>query len=191
MAIEILEVGPEYLPDYSRIPIRFEVRSVFDVELVDGGLGGIQFHERTVEPHVKDYDELESPEDWPRRFDLRNWGFFLARDGADLVGAAALAFNTAGVHMLEERPDLPVLWDIRVRPEVRGRGVGRALFDHAGRWARARGCTRMKAETQNINVPACRFYREMGGDLGVIHRFAYAAMPPVAGEVMLNWYFNL
>ncbi|MBI3739988.1 MAG: hypothetical protein HY258_13155 [Chloroflexi bacterium] len=49
----------------------------------------------------------------------------------------------------------------------------------------------MKIETQNVNVPACRFYRAMECELGNIHRFGYAAIPAVAGEVMLNWYFNL
>lgn len=191
MPITIVEVGPERLSEYAQIPIRFEVHSIFDVELMDGGLGGIVLHERKVTPYIKDYDEWEPSVDWPRQFDVSNWGFFLARDGDQNIGAAAVAFNTNGVHMLEERSDLAVLWDIRVRPEVRGRGIGRMLFEYAAQWSRQRGCKQMKIETQNVNVPACRFYRAMGCDLGNIHRFAYAAIPAVAGEVMLNWYFNL
>jgi hypothetical protein len=49
----------------------------------------------------------------------------------------------------------------------------------------------MKIETQNINVPACRFYQRMGAQLGEIHRFGYAEVPSVAHEVMLNWYLEL
>ena len=49
----------------------------------------------------------------------------------------------------------------------------------------------MKIETQNTNVPACRFYQRMGARLGEIHRFGYVAVPAVAGEVMLNWYIKL
>ncbi|MCL4527998.1 MAG: GNAT family N-acetyltransferase [Chloroflexi bacterium] len=192
MPIQINEINPALLDEYSRIPIRFEVKSIFAVELVDGGLGGILLHEKNVTPYSNDYDAHgKTPSDWPHLFDVKNWGFFLAHDGNENVGAAAIAFNTNGVHMLEERSDLAVLWDIRVRPEVRGRGVGKKLFEHAANWSRQGGCHQMKIETQNVNVAACRFYRRMGCELGNIHRFGYAAIPAVSDEVMLNWYFNL
>jgi len=42
----------------------------------------------------------------------------------------------------------------------------------------------MKVETQNINVPACSFYRRMGCTLGSIDRFAYAELPD---EAQLIW----
>jgi hypothetical protein len=42
----------------------------------------------------------------------------------------------------------------------------------------------LKAETQNINVPACRLYAKHGFVLGVINRYAYAALPD---EVELIW----
>jgi GNAT superfamily N-acetyltransferase len=49
-----------------------------------------------------------------------------------------------------------------VRPEVRSSGVGSALFRAAEDWSRRRGCRTLKVETQNINLPACRFYVHMG-----------------------------
>jgi GNAT superfamily N-acetyltransferase len=91
--------------------------------------------------------------------------------------------------MLESRKDLAVLWDIRVCPEYRGAGI--PLFRYAAEWSRKRGCTQLKIETQNVNVPACRFYQRMGAYLGEIHRFGYAGIPSVSHEVMLNWYFDL
>jgi GNAT superfamily N-acetyltransferase len=145
--------------------------------------------EEGVEPYTKNYDRDETPMDWPKRFDVTNWGFFLARAGERIAGAAAVAFDTTGVFMLEARRDLAVLWDIRVRPEFRGAGI--LLFRHAAEWSRQRGCKQMKVETQNVNVPACRFYRRMGCELGEIRRFGYAAVPQVAHEVMLNWYLDL
>ncbi|KAF0107967.1 MAG: acetyltransferase [Anaerolineaceae bacterium] len=191
MSIRILEIDPARLADYDRIPSRFLVRSVLDLELVDGGLGGITLHAvPAAQPYVKDYDAHgELPSDWPRKFDVRNWGFFLAMDGGRPVGAAAVAFDTAGVFMLEGRRDLAVLWDIRVRPEARGAGI--PLFRRAAEWSRARGCKQMKIETQNVNLPACRFYQRMGARLGEIRRFGYAAVPAAAHEVMLNWYLDL
>jgi len=141
-------------------------------------------------PYVKDYDSYgEIPTDWPRLFDVTNWGFFLAMDGERPVGAAAVAFATSGVVMLKARHDLAVLWDLRSLPSYRG--VGIPLFRYAAEWSRKHGCRQMKVETQNVNVPACRFYQRMGCQLGEIRRFGYAAVPAVAHEVMLNWYYSL
>ncbi len=185
------EISPDHLAEYAIIPSRFLVKSVLEVELVDGGLGGMLLHEHPVRrPYIKDYDANgESPVDWPKRFDVTNWGFFLARMGDEPVGAAAVAFQTTGVFMLEARLDLSVLWDIRIRPEARGAGI--PLFRYTAEWSRLHGCTQMKIETQNVNVPACRFYQRMGAHLGEIHRHGYAAVPAVAHEVMLNWYLDL
>ena len=186
----IEEIIPDRLAEYASVPSAFEVKSVLKVSLVDGGLGGILLQEVPVKPHTKDYDSYdELPTDWPGKFDVTNWGFFLARISDTPVGAAAVAFLTTGVFMLEAREDLSVLWDIRVRPEARG--VGIPLFRYAAEWSRARGCTQMKIETQNVNVPACRFYQQMGARLGEIHCHGYAAVPAVANEVMLNWYLDL
>jgi len=191
MPVQIIEVPPERLTDYARIPSRLEVKSSLQVELVDGGLGGMLLHQAAVEkPYLKDYDSYgETPSDWPQLFDVTNWGFFLAMDGDRLAGAAAVAFDTPGVSMLEGRRDLAVLWDLRSQPAYRGAGI--LLFRHAAQWSKKHACRQMKVETQNINVPACRFYQRMGCQLGEIRRFGYAAVPSVAHEVMLNWYCNL
>jgi GNAT superfamily N-acetyltransferase len=190
MKITIAEISPDRLADYAKIPSVFIVKTILEVELVEGGLGGMFLHEIPVKPYIKDYDSGdELPTDWPKRYDMTNWGFFLAEMGDTSVGAAAVEFDTTGVFKLEARRELSVLWDIRVRPEARGAGI--PLFRYAAGWSRAHGCTQMKIETQNVNVPACRFYQRMGARLGEIRRYGYAAIPAVAHEVMLNWYLDL
>jgi GNAT superfamily N-acetyltransferase len=189
--MEIVAISSAQLADYARVPIAFEVRTIFDLDLPENGLGGIHFHERAVTPYFKDYDQLGSPLTWPSEFDLQNWGIFLALKDDLPVGGAAVAWNTNGVNMLEGRRDLSVLWDIRVLPAWRGRGVGRNLFGHARDWSKSRDCVQMKIETQNINVAACRFYAAQGAKLGDIRRFAYLHEPSVAHEVQLNWYLEL
>ena len=87
--------------------------------------------------------------------------------------------------MLDERDDLACLWDLRVADEYRGKGVGQRLFARALDWARERNCAVFKVETQNINVPACRFYTRQGCELGAINRFAY---PESMNETQLIWY---
>jgi len=173
------------------VPIAFLVSSRLAAQPADGGLDGLRLVEEPVAPaYVKDYDAYagEGPHSWPVQFDLSNWVLFSAFDGGRRVGGAAVAWNTAGVDMLEGRDDLAVLWDLRVHPEHRGRGVGRGLFEAVVEWARARGCRELKVETQNVNVPACRFYARQGCELRSICQNAYPDLP---GEVQLLWYKGL
>jgi GNAT superfamily N-acetyltransferase len=194
MAVEIRQVGPEILPSYNEVPIRFHVTSVLRVEELRGGLGGLAMRELPLEqPYVKDYDEYqpEGAQRWAQRFDVSNWGFFVAMEGERRVGAAAVAFRSAKVRMLEGRDDLAVLWDLRVHPDRRRQGIGTMLLRRAAEWARDQGCTQLKIETQNVNVPACRFYAARGCRLGAIDRCGYAGDPRVAHEAMLIWYLDL
>jgi len=188
MVIEVREDSAKALAEYARIPIAFEVREIFDVAVRDDAHGGFVLTKRRLDaPYIKDYDALEgeSPEHWAERFDVSNWEFLAAHSEGRRVGGAALAFDTAALDILEGRRDLAVLWDIRVAPEARGRGVGAALFRAAEARAAARGCRQLKIETQNINVPACRFYARQGCELRAANRFAYPALPD---EIQLFWY---
>jgi GNAT superfamily N-acetyltransferase len=189
MRFEVSEDNLANLEDYARIRMSFVVRRILDVVALDDGLSGFRLSERELEtPYVKDYDAIESPLQWTRSFDMSKWGFFVARSQGVSLGGAAVAFDTPGVTMLEGRRDLAVLWDIRVAGEARGQGVGTALFAAVEKWAVARGCVRLKVETQNINLPACRFYAKQGCVLGSIHRFAYPEFP---SEAQLLWYKQL
>lgn len=194
MAARIQEIGPDELHLYAQIPIAFDVKSILQVGLVDRGLGGITMHEKKVSPpYTKDYDKYENsgPMKWAKRFDVRSWGIFLALDETCPVGGATVAFKSPSVHMLEGRSDLAVLWDIRVHPDFRRGGIGTSLFNYAAEWSRQNGCTQMKVETQNVNVPACRFYVKLGCQLGQINRRGYAGHPEVGHETMLIWYLDL
>jgi GNAT superfamily N-acetyltransferase len=144
----------------------------------------------TDPPFVKDYDasEGDEPAYWASQWDLSNWGVLSAFVEGVRVGGCVVAHDTPGVNMLEGRKDLAVLWDLRVHPDRRGRGIGTRLFRAAEAWAGRRGCRVLKVETQNINVAACRFYAARGCVLGAINRYAYADYPD---EVQLLWYRDL
>lgn len=189
MKIEISEKSAADLGDYAQIPIQYEIREILDVEA--DGHGGFILSPRWIDrPYFKDYDAIagEGPLRWTQCFDLTNWGILMARVEGQLVGGTVIAFKTAGVTMLESREDLAVLWDIRVKPEVRGQGVGSALFRAAEAWAATKGCTELKIETQNVNVPACRFYQAQGCVIGEINRSAYPGLP---NEIQILWYKNI
>jgi len=189
MRFEICEETLESLQEYVRVPIAFEVSRVFYIEVQGDKLDEFLLSERKLDvSYVKDYDAIESPMEWAKTFDISNWGLFVARSEGLCVGGATVAFNTAGFAMLEGRKDLAVLWDIRVAKELRGQGIGSALFKKAEMWARKQNCVQLKVETQNINVPACRFYAHQECTLGATHPLAYPDLP---NEIQMLWYKDL
>jgi GNAT superfamily N-acetyltransferase len=191
ITVEVAEQLPVDVREYARISIAYEVQHIFDVMATARGLGGLTLLERRLDrPYIKDYDAIagEGPLTWPSRFDLSHWGLFVARAGNRHVGGAAVVLNASDVDMLEGRSDVALIWDIRVSPEARGLGVGSALFGFAEAWTKMRSGRLLKVETQNTNVPACRFYARQGCFLGAINRFAYRDFPD---EVQLIWYKNL
>ena len=54
------------------------------------------------------------------------------------------------------------LEDLFVKPEVRGKGYGRALLIHLAKIARDRGCGRMEWAVLDWNEPAIEFYKKIG-----------------------------
>jgi GNAT superfamily N-acetyltransferase len=179
------------LDDHATISIAFSVDRILEVLILEAGRGGVRLSEVAVEsPWVKDYDAIkgEGPTRWRTRFDTSNWGLLAAHDGGDRIGGAVIACNTANVHMLEGQRDVAVLWDLRVRADVRSSGVGTSLFRAAEEWSLSKGCRTLKVETQNINLPACRFYARMGCELGAIDRYAYPDFPE---ETQLVWFKGL
>ncbi len=189
MRIDVAEEPMAALSAYARLPIAFTVDRVLDVTArADGSF--VLSARRLEIPFVKDYDAIdgEGPLHWTRRFDVSNWTLFTARVAGRRVGGATIAFNTPGLTTLEGRRDLSVLWDIRVSPDVRGMGIGTALFERVEAWAKANGCCRLKVETQNINVRACGLYARHGCELRAVHHAAYPELPE---ELQLLWYKDL
>lgn len=193
----IERIGPERLAEYCAVPSLVEVHSILQVKSIDSGFGGLALELVPVPtPYIKDYDSYgETPADWPAKWDLSNWCLLLATVGGKPVGAACVVTRTPAIRMLEGRDDLAVLWDIRVAPEYKRRGIGRALFSASVEWCREQGMKMLKIETQNVNLGACRFYASQGAQLGAINRFAYAdatwSHPDVRDEAMLLWYYRL
>jgi GNAT superfamily N-acetyltransferase len=189
MTIDVAEEPMTALAEYALLPIAFPVDQVLDVTA--RAEGGFALSARRIEiPYVKDYDAIdgEGPLHWTRRFDVSNWTLFTARVDGSRVGGATVAFDTSGLTILEGRRDLSVLWDIRVAPTARGKGIGSALLERVEAWARAHRCRQLKVETQNINVPACAFYARHGCELRAVHHAAYPELPE---EIQLLWYKDL
>src|SRR6185312_13217262 len=125
--ITVAESPTAALADYATIPIAFQVMTVFDVLVRGPGQEKFELVERQLDvPYMKDYDAIagEHPAEWPKRFDLSNWGIFAAHAAGRRVGGATVAFNNSDLKLLNGSSDIAALRDIRVAPEVRGQGIG-------------------------------------------------------------------
>ena len=190
MNINVRENPTLSLGDYEAIPISFRVERVLRLERPPENFLGFIFSEQPLDaPYVKDYDQPDNrPTCWAKNWDISKWGILTAEDGGALVGGAVVVWDTPEILQLQGRSDICALWDIRVAPSHRGRGVGKALFGAAADWGRARGAVGMRIETQSINVPACRFYAAHGCTLAAVDVGAYPELPD---EVQLIWYLKL
>jgi len=83
---------------------------------------------------------------------------FLAWDGAEPVGVA-VCFR--GYSTFAARP-LVNIHDLSVRPQWRGRGVGRALLRGVADWARTHGCCKLTLEVLDHNAHARGLYESEG-----------------------------
>jgi GNAT superfamily N-acetyltransferase len=98
--------------------------------------------------------------------DLRRDGFgdkpyfhaLIAEWDKDAAGFALYFFNYS---TWQGRPGL-YLEDLFVKPEHRGRGIGRALLTEVARIARDGGCGRLVWQVLDWNEPAIGFYEALG-----------------------------
>lgn len=107
---------------------------------------------------------------------------FVAADGPRVRG-----FVTAD---LEDWHRRLVITQVTVAPGHRGRGVGRALVEHACAHGRGHGALTAWLETSSVNVPAVRAYERMGFTLCGLDTTFYRGTP-ADGEVALFFARNL
>lgn len=75
------------------------------------------------------------------------------------------------------------LEDLFVKPEMRGRGVGKQLLTHLAKLAKERGCGRVEWAVLDWNTPSIDFYKRIGAvplDDWIIFRLTGDAMERLA-----------
>ncbi|MFL5521789.1 MAG: GNAT family N-acetyltransferase, partial [Gemmatimonadales bacterium] len=178
---------PASLDTYASVSSAFEVRSMLDVST--GSVEEVMARwpvKRLAQAYRKDYDAVAGnhPTDWSGLLHSVPMLQCGAYDDDGRVGGALVLRDAPAVELLEGRRDVALLWDIRVAPAHRGRGIGTMLFETAVMWAQSQGCRGLLVETQDTNVPACRFYAGQGCRLAAMRRHAYEMFPE---EVQLLW----
>jgi GNAT superfamily N-acetyltransferase len=77
------------------------------------------------------------------------------------------------------------LEDLFVKPEMRGKGIGKALLVHLAKLARERRCGRLEWSVLDWNEPAIGFYKNLGAvpkDEWTVFRVTGDALARLAGE---------
>jgi GNAT superfamily N-acetyltransferase len=77
------------------------------------------------------------------------------------------------------------LEDLFVRPEMRGRGIGKALLRALAQVAKERDCARVEWSVLDWNQPAIDFYRSLGAvakDEWTVYRLNRAEIEKLAGD---------
>jgi ribosomal protein S18 acetylase RimI-like enzyme len=182
VTLEIVTRTAESLRSYAAVSIAFEVAEVIDLDSLQIGTPAVLKTRRLAAPYIKDYDKIEGnhPSEWSTRFPVDDWSIFTAHDAGRHVGGA-IAVRPA---QLAADPATMQLWDLRVAPEFRRRGIGRALLTIVEDVIRSRGAQILCVETQDVNVSACRFYERHGFLLEGVARGAYPELPD---ESRLLW----
>ena len=180
MHLEIRHESPAHLDAYARVPIAFLVRDVFDDTAIARLRRGEDPSSAPIAvPYLKDYDAHpgNDPTAWPLQFDATSLIILSAYVDDQRVGGATLVVN-------EGQSERAILWDLRVVPHERRHGIGAALLRAVEHAAAELGARQLQVETQQINVPACRFYLRHGFSLDAVHHDAYPDLPT---EVQLLW----
>lgn len=134
--------------------IRIEPATERDVPLI------LEFV-RSLAEYEKHLDYVEATEERIRQtiFGAEPAAHVLFAYENDTAVGFAVYFNTYSTFV-----GLPGIYleDLYVKPEARGKGVGRALLRYLAKLAKAQGCYRIEWAVLRWNEPAIKFYEKLG-----------------------------
>ena len=184
----IRRLRPADLPRLKQIDATFVTDAILFVEkTVDGLNVAWRLTERPLPeplPRVEGYIVTEEDVAEVRERLLAGDGLYLvAEEGQRLIGLLDME--------REAWRDTAVIWNILVDRGYRRRGLGREFVQRAIAWARRHHLRAITLETQTDNVPACRFYRAMGFQLGGLDDHFYTNHDLARNQVALFWWYEL
>jgi len=157
------------------LEIRFAAEA--DVPLILSLIRELAEYERLSADVVADEASLKEYLFGGRRYAETLLAFFEGRSAG-----FALFFHNFSTFLC--RPGI-YLEDLFVRPEFRGKGIGKALLQFLGRLAVERKCGRLEWAVLNWNEPAIGFYKNLGArvmDEWTVFRLAGEALHRLADK---------
>jgi GNAT superfamily N-acetyltransferase len=147
-----MEKNPEAAGDVAGIAIR--PATIEDVPLVMQFIRDLAEYERLAHEVTADEDALRAA-----LFGDRPYAEVLIASYDGKPAGFALFFHNFSTFL--GKPGI-YLEDLFVRPELRGRGLGRALLAALARLAVERGCGRVEWAVLDWNEPSIAFYKSLG-----------------------------
>jgi GNAT superfamily N-acetyltransferase len=147
-----------------------------DVPVILEMIRGLAEYEKLAHLCVATEDKLRETLFGPRPYAET----LLAFDGEECCGLALYFMNYS---TFLAQPGI-YLEDLFVKPEARGRGLGKALLVRLAQIARERNCGRLEWSVLDWNEPSIRFYQSLGAtamDEWTGYRLTGEAMLLVAG----------
>jgi Acetyltransferases len=125
-----------------------------EVEATEEKLRATLFAEKPAAECILAFSPATQPPDEPAEAHR-------AKEDALIPAGFAIFFTNYSTFLA--KPGL-YLEDLFVKPEFRGRGIGKALLLHLAKLANARGCGRMEWTVLDWNQPAIAFYESLGAE---------------------------
>ncbi|MFO0803575.1 MAG: GNAT family N-acetyltransferase [Gemmataceae bacterium] len=129
--------------------------------------------------HAVDFDEAKLHD---HLFGPRPYAeVLLAEDAGSVVGFALFFHNYS---TFRGKPGI-YLEDLFVKPECRGKGLGKALLLRLAKLAAERDCARVEWSVLNWNEPSIRFYESLGAvpmNEWTVYRLTDEALVRAAGQ---------
>lgn len=107
---------------------------------------------------------------------------YLAFVGDQLVGQVCVQ---------EDHNNMARVWGLRVEHGHLHHGIATALMGTVREWALDHGLHWLRAETQDVHVTACMFFRDYGFVIGGFDRLYLQATPGCEDETAIAWYLQI
>ena len=146
--------APTPAPSDAPGALRLRPATVADVPTILALIRALAEYERLLDACVATEDDLRRT-----LFGERPQAEVVVAEWAGEPAGFALFFHSYSTFLARHGLYLE---DLFVRPEHRGRGIGRALLAHLARLALARGCGRLEWAVLDWNAPAIGFYQALG-----------------------------
>lgn len=174
--IIISEINKINKHNFNKCDEDFEINSEYNIEFIDGNFNLIEI---PVKPYFKRYESL--------KIDLTE----------SIIGSGSIIYfgffndELAGQVFLKRHWNNFAWMEISVKQKYRRKGVGKELINAAVNWSKEKKLHGIMIETQNNNVPACKFYESSGFNLGGFDRDLYNGLNLKNKETAMFWYLNL
>lgn len=174
MEISIREMDRDNLHNASKCDADFTVDSKLVLRAEDGV---IHYSVVSVAPYRKQYI-----------FEAKDYSTYIFNPDKIVYFAYADGHLAGQINITKHWNAYAWIDDFAVDARFRRRGIGRAMMQKAVDWAKEKNLPGIMLETQDINVPACRFYEKFGFALRGFDTHLYKGLTPSTDEIALYWY---